>query len=105
MTFGSLAETSMSSSRPPILAGPIERNLKLERSGLEETLKLVSRSRAPRPCAASGTATSDTATSGRRRRKPLLMVSVLKNGGERSAWRKYERAHGRRRATTRSEEH
>src|SRR5437868_7820907 len=71
----------MSSSRPPMLAGPIERNLKLERSGLDETLKLVSRSRAPRPCPASGAAMSGAAISGSRRRRPLLMVSVLKNGG------------------------
>ena len=36
MTLGSLSETSMSSMRPPMLAGPMERKRKLERSGFEE---------------------------------------------------------------------
>src|SRR6266496_2412113 len=33
MMFGSLSDTAMSSMRPPMLAGPIERNLNAPRSG------------------------------------------------------------------------
>src|ERR1043166_9676010 len=51
MTFGLLSDTAMSSNRPPMLAGPIERNRNADRSGMDETLKSHSRCSAPRPCA------------------------------------------------------
>ena len=44
-----------------MLAGPIERNVKLDRSGFVDVLKGASRSRAPRPCAEICVAMSDAA--------------------------------------------
>src|SRR5690242_21467188 len=38
MTFGSDSETAMSSMRPPMLAGPIERKRKLRSSGSSDWL-------------------------------------------------------------------
>src|SRR5437764_291880 len=76
MTFGSLGATSMSSRRPPMLAGPIERKRKLARVGFAETLKLGSRAAAPRPCAKTGAASSGNERTGMTRRNTLCMMSV-----------------------------
>src|SRR6185436_5379787 len=45
MMLGSLSETAMSSMRPPMLAGPIDRNLKLVNIGSGDWL--ISRGAAP----------------------------------------------------------
>src|SRR5947208_1603590 len=81
MTFGSLNETSMSSRRPPMLAGPIDRKRKLASVGFEDSLKLASRGGAPRPCARSEAVTSGAARSGNERtgmarRNTLCMMSI-----------------------------
>src|SRR5215467_15822887 len=76
MTFGSESETSMSSMRPPMLAGPIDRNRKLERSGFWETLN-VSRGGPPPPCASSSGGAAPAAPERRSRRSAWAMVSIL----------------------------
>src|SRR2546427_734328 len=48
--LGSLSDTAMSSMRPPMLAGPIERKRKLDSSGLVDALIIASRWPAPPPC-------------------------------------------------------
>src|SRR6266567_2045324 len=88
MTFGSLGETSMSSRRPPMLAGPMDRNRKLDSTGFDVTLKLASRGAAPRPCAPRtvtqrGSAKSDVPR--RRTRRETVCISCILVGGKR--WR------------------
>src|SRR5579871_1657128 len=60
MMLGLLSDTAMSSIRPPMLAGPIDRNRKLCRSGLLDSLISGPLRRAcpPRPCASNRTPTA-----------------------------------------------
>src|SRR6185503_13380837 len=76
MTFGSLGATSMSSMRPPMLAGPIDRKRKLESKGFDDRLNAGSRAAAPRPCAHSGAATSGNTRTGMTRRKTFVMMTI-----------------------------
>jgi hypothetical protein len=41
MMLGSLSDTAMSSIRPPMLAGPIDRNLKLASRGLDYRMTIT----------------------------------------------------------------
>src|SRR3954464_13427704 len=61
MTLGSVSETSMSSMRPPMLAGPTDRKLNDERTGFDEMLKGACCGAPPPRCASA----AETATIGR----------------------------------------
>src|SRR5439155_6956042 len=97
MTFGLLSDTAMSSNRPPILAGPMERNRNADRSGLAETLKGVSRCAAPRPCAKASVGKEDSAVSARARKRRgwVRIGDILLVGGviSRSTTERHTLAH------------
>src|SRR5712692_8550074 len=96
MMFGSLSETAMSSMRPPMLAGPIERNRKLERTGLPTGLMTGLMTGladgANGPCEPAIAARSGTAINGaarrRIRRNRVCMDGVLRKNALRKRSRR-----------------
>src|ERR1043166_1447038 len=83
MMFGSVRETSMSSRRPPMLAGPTDRKLKDERTGFDEMLKGACCG-APPPRCASATETAAigrTAAMVRQKRGELSIPGIVLGWG------------------------
>src|SRR6185437_15938989 len=84
MTFGLLSDTAMSSRRPPMLAGPIDRNRKLLRRGSFDWLISgpVGVCCPPRPCAAgrSASALTPKAVSATARMPPLTCLVLMLTG-------------------------
>src|ERR1043166_8765216 len=88
MMFGSVRETSMSSRRPPMLAGPTDRKLKDERTGFDEMLKGACCGAPPPRCAsAAETATiGRTAAMARQKRGELCIPGVVLGWGVRPVY-------------------
>src|SRR5437016_920417 len=81
MTFGSLSLTAMSSMRPPMLAGPIDRNLNDASSGSADVLTVRARSAAacwPRGATMkSGNARRPRVRNRRMKRRFVIMAGIL----------------------------
>src|SRR5678815_2860799 len=88
MMLGSLSETAMSSIRPPMLAGPMERNRNFERSGSADALITGGRldvfSWAMATDETNANAVAARGTAGRNRRR----MGRLRRGRERGPCRK-----------------